>query len=199
MKSLARKKGVVLLVSLVVISNVAFAQGDEKALDPIWVANDVKSVKFVLGLIPIERRKIEDIEKQFKEFPHKYTSWKDETNLGFGGKRVKLSMGVGYTTLSIDYLLFNDRIVRYAVGARVSGGKWNFHGKTIARAWREAGGPEFTIDNGELYSAKEFPEVWQSYRSEIESQLGAIQPIDVPPALVKHYQLLTDRLVNSRT
>ena len=49
----AGKRVTALLISLVVIINIAFAQEDEKPLDPVWVANDVKSVRFVIGLLPL--------------------------------------------------------------------------------------------------------------------------------------------------
>lgn len=147
MRTLLNKAHVALLVVPLAFAAISTpGQGEQqKPLDPVWVENDIKGVKFVLGLAPIERHGIREVEELFKKFPNKYTSWTDETVLGFGGRRVKLSMGIGYTTVYVDYLLFNNQIVHYKLGADVSYGNWDRHGPIVVKAWREASGPEFKI------------------------------------------------------
>ena len=142
-----------ILLSILLIPAYCFGQNSvPEPLVPEWVQKDVKGVKFIVGLCPIEKHSISDVEKLFEAFPYKHAAWSDKSSLGFGASRIKLSMGLGYTTVYIDYLLFNDRIVHYSLGARVSSEDWSHHGQTVINAWREAGGPVFNVDDVELIS-----------------------------------------------
>jgi len=165
---------------------------------PEWVQKDVKGVKFVMGLTPIENHEIPEIEKLFATFPNKNAAWSDKSSLGFGAQRIKLSMGLGYTTVYIDYLVFKDRIVHYTIGARVSTEDWSRHGQTVMDAWKTGRGPAFKVTDAELISEKDFPDTWSAYSGEISRELGAIKTISVPEKLANEYKLLTDPFENSR-
>lgn len=165
---------------------------------PEWVQKDVDGVKFVMRLTPIENHKIAEIEKLLADFQKKNADWSNKTSLGFGAERIKLSMGLGYTTIYIDYLVFKGRIVHYTIGADVSSEDWSRHGPTVMQAWKDGGGPDFEVKGSELTSEKDFPEVWSDYYSEIGRELGAVKTISVPDKLSEHYKLLTNPFRNSR-
>ena len=138
------------------------------------------------------------MKKQFEtENEWRYTSWFDET-LGFGAKRVKLNMGLGYTTIYIDFLLFRDQIIHYDLGADISEERCPEHCDRIIQVWRENGGPTFVRNGGELIHKKDFSNVWLSYESEVAKQLGPLKRINVPEKLKSAYALLTDPFENSR-
>ncbi len=188
------------ILSLLVIfgSSLCFAQKrDLEPLVPAWVDKDVKGVKFVMSLLPIESRSIADVEKRFTAFQQKNADWSDKSNLGFGAERIRLSLGLGYTTVYIDYLVFEDRIVHYKLGARVSSEDWSRHGPTVIDAWRQGGGPEFVVNDAEMTYDKDFPNEWKVYYSELSKQLGPMKPVEIPKNLDKEYKLLTDPFENS--
>jgi hypothetical protein len=190
-------KLILLLILLVPAYCLAQRQVRE-ALVPDWVHKDVKGIKFVMGLAPIEKRGIGDVEKQFEDFEFKHAAWSDKSSLGFGAERIKLNMGLGYTTVYIDYLVFKGQIVHYTIGARVSSKNWPHHGETVMNAWKEAGGPAFNVVNAELTSGQDFPTAWREYYEEIGTKLGPLKTIEVPLSLADKYKLLTDPFENSR-
>jgi len=192
------KKGLLAFLSLLLLGSVCFSQKRQlEPLNPAWADEDIKGVKFLMGLTPIENQSIQSLKKRFDAFKDKNAWWSDESVLGLGGKRVKLSMGLGYTTVYIDYLLFDDRIVHYKMAADVSSEDWSRHGETVVRAWKEGGGPAFTLKDSELSYDKDFPEVWKDYYGEIAKQLGPMGSLDVPKDLANYYKLLTDPFENS--
>jgi hypothetical protein len=192
------KKGFLAFLSLFMFVIICFSQTKPlEPLNPAWADEDIRGVRFLMGLTPIENHSISSLKTHFDAFKYKNASWSDESVLGFGGKRVKLSMGLGYTTIYIDYLLFNDRIVHYKMAADVSSEDWSRHGETVIRAWRDSGGPAFLLKDSKLSYDKDFPEVWKDYYGEIAKQLGPIESLDIPKDLANDYKLLTDPFENS--
>ena len=189
---------VVVLLLIFLTSVYSFAQKSEpKQIIPEWAKMDIKGVSFVMRLTPIENRRIQDVEKLFDAFHHKNAAWSDKSSLGFGAERIKLSIGLGYTTVYIDYLVFQDRIVHYKIGADVSTDTWPTHGQKVMNAWKDSGGPEFKVKDSEMIFDKDFPDAWTAYYSEIRRELGSIKRVEVPPKLDADYKLLTDPFENS--
>ena len=92
-------------VSLMVCGTMFAQQAKNEPLNKVWLQNDLDGVKFLVRLTPLENNSIPELKKRFEAITEN-TSWFDETNLGFGAQRIKLNMGLGYTTIYIDYLLF---------------------------------------------------------------------------------------------
>lgn len=190
-------KFVILLLCLLTLSfKPAKAQDQQGPLKAEWVQNDVDGVKFLVGLTPIENHSVGNLRKQF-EARTGDTSWFDEENLGFGAKREKLHLGLGYTSVYIDFLLFRNRIIHYKIGADGSRREWSRHGQTVINAWKENGGPPFIQRDAEIIYEKDFAEVWTAYRAEMAKQLGPMKPVGVPNALSAHYELLINPFENS--
>ena len=188
-----------LVFLLILLTSVySFAQKSEpKLIVPEWAVMDIKGVSFVMGLTPIENRRIQDVEKLFDAFQHKNAAWSDKSSLGFGAERIKLSIGLGYTTVYVDYLVFKDRIVHYKIGADVSTDTWHTHGQKVMSAWKDSGGPDFKVKDSEMTFDKDFPDAWTAYYSEIKRELGPIKQVEVPLKLDADYKLLTDPFENS--
>lgn len=182
----------------VVCLSVSAQEVKDEPFNPKWLQNDLDGVKFLVGLTPVENHPIPELKKHFKAVTEN-TSWFDETNLGFGARRVRLSMGLGYTTIYIDYLLFNDRIVHYTIGADVSKKvAITEHGTAIKRVWKNNGGPSFVEKNHELTYDKDYPDVWNAYSDFLATRLGNKKVITIPEELRASYTLLTDAFENSR-
>ena len=188
---------VYLLTSFALVTHCFAQKSEPKQIVPEWEENDIKGVSFVMKLAPIENRRIQDVEKLFDAFLYKGAAWSKKSSLGFGAERIKLSMGLGYTTVYIDYLLFKDRIVHYKIGAEVSADIWPTHGQKVMNAWKDSGGPDFMVKDSEITFDKDFPDVWNAYYSEIKRELGPLKQAQVPPKLDADYKLLTDPFENS--
>lgn len=188
-----------LVLLLIILTSVySYSQKPEpKQIVPEWAEMDITGVSFVMGLMPIENRRTQDVEKLFNAFQHKNASWSDKSSLGFGAERIKLSMGLGYTTVYIDYLTFKDRIVHYKIGADVSADTWKTHGQKVMRAWKDNGGPNFEVKDSEMIFEKDFSNAWTAYYSEISRELGDIKSVEIPQELEADYKLLTDPFENS--
>ncbi len=171
----------------------------ERLLDPDYIEMDVRGVKFLVSLTPIEDKSLEELRRRFEtEGEYRYASWSDEEALGFGARRVKLKMGLGATMIYIDLLLFANRIVRYELGADVSKQQWRDNSEKLIEAWKDGGGPPFTQIGTKLIYEKEFPNVRAAYYAQVERQLGPIKPALIPQNLKSAYALLINPLENSR-
>lgn len=92
---------VYLLISFALVTQCFAQKSEPKQIIPEWAEMDIKGVSFVMRLTPIENRRIQDDEKLFNAFQHKNAAWSDKSSLGFGAERIKLSIGLGYTTVYI--------------------------------------------------------------------------------------------------
>lgn len=175
---------------------------NEKSLNPEWAQNDIGGVRFLVGLMPIENQSLAGLKAKFeKEAPYRYTSWCEEEVLGFGARRVKLSMGLGYTTVYVDSLVFRNRVLHYDAGARVAAKVSPAHREMVLRIWNERVKSSVVEDNNydtALIYRKDFPDTWAAYYAEIRRHLGPMKLVEVPAVLKKSYLLLIDPFENSR-
>ena len=194
-----RKFAVILLICmwLAPIRPVIPQVQEDKPLNAKYVEDDLRGIKFLIGLCPIETHSIASLKKLF-EARTEDTSWFDEAILGFGAKRVTLKMGLGYTTIYIDFLVFQDQIVHYKIGADVDARDSKTHTDGIVRVWKDNGGPPLIQKGGELSYEKNFPELWKAYYREVSKQLGPMKPVEISDKLKPAYALLTNPFENSR-
>lgn len=107
-------------------------------------------------------------------------------------------MGLGYTTIYIDYLLFRNRIVHYTIGADVGEKKAvTEHGTAIKRVWKDNGGPPFVEKNHGLIYEKDYPEIWKAYSNFLATRLGRQNDVPIPEELKTSYAVLTNAFENS--
>jgi hypothetical protein len=107
-------------------------------------------------------------------------------------------MGLGYTSIYIDFLLFRNKIVHYTIAADVDKKvAVTEHGTAIKQVWKDNGGPPFVKKNHELIYEKDYPEVWKSYEGYLAARLGAKKIVSVPEELKASYELLTNAFENS--
>ncbi len=173
-------------------------QAEDKPLNAKWLQNDLDGVKFLVRLMPVENLSIPELKKRFEAIKEN-TSWFDESNLGFGARRARLNMGLGYTSIYIDFLLFRNKIVHYTIVADVDKKvALTEHGTAVKRVWKENGGPSFVEKNNELIFEKDYPEVWKSYEDYLTARLGPKTNVSVPEGLKGSYELLTNPFENSR-
>lgn len=191
------RRAVYTIIGLLILCSSLCAQQVTEPLNPVWLQNDLDGVKFLVQLMPVESHTIPELKKRFKT-QIKTTSWFDESNLGFGVRRVKLNMGLGYTTIYIDFLLFKNKIVHYTIGADVSEKVWRTnHSDDVKRVWKQNGGPLFNEKTTELTFDKDYPEVWKAYDSYLTARLGRKEYVLVPDSLKASYELLTNAFENS--
>jgi hypothetical protein len=101
-----------LLIAFLLIGSrtVASAQSSEP-LEAAWVKEDIASVAIVLNLVPFENQSISLLKARLKD------AWSvEEQDFGFGGKRLDLGKGNGYTKMFVEAFLFNGRVVYYELG-----------------------------------------------------------------------------------
>ncbi len=100
---------IVVIIALLLISLPPyFTPGclahESKSLNPEWVHNDLHGVGILLRTIPIgDRNTVEDLRRAIKG----KWSLEDET-LGFGGRKLRYGKGLGYTSIYVDVLSFNE-------------------------------------------------------------------------------------------
>lgn len=186
------------IAGMFMFSAAASAQTTEdEPFNSKWLQNDIEGVRFLVRLAPVENRSIPELKKRFEAITEN-TSWFDESNLGFGARRVKLNMGLGYTTIYIDFLLFRNRIVHYKIGANISKKvATTEHGTAMKRVWKENGGPAFAERDHELIFEKDYPEVWKAYSKFLAARLGRQNDVPVPEELKTSYALLLNPFENS--
>ncbi len=169
-----------------------------KPLRPEWVQNDIDGVRYLIGLFPIEKNTVASLRKQFENRPDKtWNSWTDEGSRGFGMKRVVLNLGLGYTSVNVDLMVFDDEIAHYKMAAHVGAREWPNHRNKIAEVWKESGGPPFKLDDNDIVYEKYISDVWAEYYAAISRELGPMKIVKVPDDLLDAYQLLTNPFENS--
>lgn len=187
----------IMMILVAFCASLSAQQTADVTLDSAWLQNDLAGVKFLIRLMPIESHSIAELRKRFETVTEN-TSWFDDSNLGFGARRVKLNMVLGYTTIYIDFLVFRNTVIHYKIGADVSEKAFNTkHGDDIKRAWKENGAPDFKLEKTELTFEKDFPQARKTYYTEVGKELGAMKVLDMPRNLDPYYKLLTDPFENS--
>jgi hypothetical protein len=166
---------------------------EEKALNPKYVLLDIAGVREVARLKPIESYTLPQLEKKFLSIKA-YTTWKDETNLGFGAKRIKLSAGLGYVRAYVDLLVFGNKIAYYELALD---GSSEWPRDEVLSEWKKNGGIPLEETDKKFFLKKNFDDVWTSYKRAIAHYLGPVRPVNIEPEFRRAYSLLTDPLENS--
>lgn len=181
---------------LVSAQHVAAQDQPEEPLTQEWVENDIEGVKFLLSLTPIEGQSIAALKQRFQgEYGAKWAD--DEENLGFGARHIRLAKGMGYSSIYIDLLAFNDRIAFYKIGVDGSAQERNRYRDRVLEVWRVHAGPDFVERDSHLSYEKSFDDVFAAYYRGVAAQLGPMKAADVPEELKSSVTYLTSPFENS--
>jgi hypothetical protein len=182
-----------LLIAFLLIGfrTVVSAQSSEP-LVAAWVEEDIASVAIVLNLLPFENQSISQIKARLKD------TWSvEEQDFGFGGKRLDIGKGNGYTKMFVKAFLFNGRVAYYELGIESYSKEWPRIRDDIVDAWRKTTDVEPDITQHHIAYRKTLEPVLASYRTAVLARLGEMKPVEVPADLRGSYDLLTSFMGNS--
>lgn len=182
-----------LLIAFLLVSSltIASAQSSEP-LEAAWIKEDIASVAIVLNLSPFENQSISLLKGRLKD------TWSvEEQDFGFGGKRLDLGKGNGYTKMFVEAFLFNGRVAYYELGIESYSNEWPRIRDDIVQAWRKTSKVEPSVTQHRIAYLKTVDSVLASYRSAVLAHLGEMKPVDVPANLRDSYNLLTAFMENS--
>src|ERR1044072_9956350 len=122
-----------LLIALLLMSfrTVVFAQNSQP-LEAAWIKEDIAGVPIVLNLVPFENQSIPLLKARFTD------AWSvEEQDFGFGGKRLDLGKGNGYTKMFVEAFLFHGHVAYYELGIESYSNEWPRIQDYIVDAWRK--------------------------------------------------------------
>jgi len=184
-------KALALLLFLLLRNSVSIAQSTEP-LEPEWLKKDVEGVSEVLKLSSFENQQIEALKEKLKD------TWSvEEQDFGFGGRRLDLGKGNGYTKIYIESFIFNGQVAYYELGVESYSEEWSRIRDDVIEAWRKNGNVEYEVSEHRIAYRKTLNHVLQSYRNAVASELGEMKSVDVPDELRKSYEYLISFMQNA--
>jgi hypothetical protein len=121
----------------------------------------------------------------------------EEQDFGFGGKRLDLGKGNGYSKMFVEAFLFNGRVAYYELGIESYSNEWPRIRDYIVDAWRKTTNVEPSVTQHRIAYRKTVDSVLASYRTAVLTHLGEMKSVDIPANLRDSYNLLTSFMENS--
>lgn len=178
-----------LLCLLLLCVNVSLAQ-DEEPIRADWLATDVANIERILPQLkfsePLTPAKLKAI------FGDNFS----ETDLGFGGRKFTFSKPGGYTYLRVNGFAFNDTIGEYEISLE-SHSTWPTVKSVLTEAWKRSSDLQFKQWKYGIDHQQEFPDVLADFKKGINSKLGQLKLVSVPPHLKDAYEELVSLGKNS--
>lgn len=185
------KRKLLLIALLLIASRTVVSAQSNEPLEAAWVEEDIASVAIVLNLVPFEYQSISVLKARLKDWSV------EERDFGFGGKRLDLGKGNGYTKTFVEAFLFNGRVAYYELGIESYSNEWPRIRDHIVDAWRKTTNVEPSVTQHRIAYRKTVDAVLASYRTAVLAHLGAMKSVDVPAHLRDSYTLLTSFMENS--
>lgn len=186
------KPKLLLIAFLLIGSRMVASAQSSQTLEAAWVKEDIASVAVVLNLVPFENQSISLLKARLKD------AWSvEEQDFGFGGKRLDLGKGNGYTKMFVEAFLFNGRVAYYELGIESYSNEWPLIRDYIVDAWRKTTNVEPNVTQHRIAYRKTVDSVLTSYRTTVLAHLGEMKSVDIPANLRDSYNLLTSFMENS--
>jgi len=179
-----------LLFVLLVASGTLQAAQNRERLRADWLAMDVANIE---RLLP-ELKRNEPLTLPVLEQIFGGPPAADE--LGFGGRTFTFRKPGGYGSLTVSGFVFNDRIGYYEIKVSYSS-RLSTIKTVILDTWKRNTDLEFTETNSSIAHKRQSPDVVTDYKTAVAAQLGAMEPVSVPPELRGSYELLISLGKNS--
>ena len=191
-----KKLTVCLLFALFVLCGRVAAAQKKEPLRADWLALDVANIKRLLPeLKRNEPLTLQALEQIFGGPPAGFPLSFD-TELGFGGRTFTFRKGGGYTSFRVTGFVFNDRIGYYTISVGGSS-SWPMIRSVMIETWKRNTDLEFNEGESSIAHYRDFPNVVADYKNEVTAQLGALEPVAVPPELRDAYDHLISLGKNS--
>ena len=108
MTILLKPKLLLVVILLIACSAVVTPQNTEP-LQAAWVKEDIDGIAMLLKFLPFENQTIPLVKARLKD------TWSvEEADFGFGGKRLDLGKGNGYTKMFVEAFLFNGQVACFS-------------------------------------------------------------------------------------
>lgn len=155
------------------------------------IMNDVEGTILLLKLLPLEQQPIATLKNKLK----KEWSIEDE-DLGFGARRIIFEKGIYYTSIYIEALTFNNKLIFYETGVRSYSEEWPRMKTFVLETWKENNGPLLIEDEHRVFYRKTFDKNQTRLKSAIAQLLGKSRIVDIPENLRQSYEYLLNPINN---
>jgi len=172
-------------LGIVVIALHRPATGAEP-LRPEWIARDTAGAALVGKLMPIREQISAPIYDIFDVGVDRLDSFES----GFGGRRISVRKGYGYTSMYLEAFEFDGRLARFKMGIDGSSLNWSSVRATVMEAWTKAGGPKYECNDSGCFHEGSDEGTLLKYKRAVAAVLGEIKRIDPPGHLQRHYEYL---------
>lgn len=186
-----------LLFALLILCGGVSAGQKREPLRADWLALDVANIERLLPeLKRNEPLTLQALEQIFGGSPADFPFGSDY-ELGFGGRIFTFRKAGGYTSLNVSGFVFNDRIGYYTISVSCSR-SWPMIRNVLIETWKHNSDLEFKEGEWSIAHYRDFPNVVADYKNAVAAQLGALEPVTVPPELRDAYEHLISLGNNSR-
>lgn len=181
-------------VGLLILLSFPCGAQELEPLNPEWLADDYKSMELISLLAspaPLTTQRIMDILS---------VSDKDdaEEDLGFGAIRFNVRKGHGYTSLSVEAVVFRGTIGSYKLELDSSPESWNRIRERMIELWQQNNGPSFEEGESGIIHTERDDSVLRKYQAAVSAELGEMKATAIPTELQKSFDLLTQPMeINS--
>ena len=186
-----------LLFAFLVLCGPVSAAQKREPLRADWLALDVANIERLLPeLKRNEPLTLKGLEQIFGGPPAEFPFGSDH-ELGFGGRTFTFRKAGGYTSFRVTGFVFNDRIGYYTISVCCSL-SWPRIRNVLIETWKRNSDLEFQEGESSIAHRRDFPNVVADYKTAVAAQLGALEPVTVPPELHDAYDHLISLGNNSR-